>query len=157
MTTIMIMVCKWTWHVDQIYIIKWHNQAGNGTLQWRHHERNGVSNHQPHGCLLDRYSRRKLKKMSKLGVTGLCVGNSPVTGEFRAQRTSNAQNGSICWRHHYLGSISFRPVWISIRDEWNETKSSLEILTMYTIIPRTAGWLGEFRCHGVICQQKNPR
>ena len=30
------------------------------------------------------------------------VGNSPVTGEFYAQRTSNAENVSIWWRHHAL-------------------------------------------------------
>ena len=33
-------------------------------------------------------------------VTGLCVGNSPVTGEFPAQKASNAKNVSIWWRHH---------------------------------------------------------
>ena len=46
------------------------------------------------------YSRRRSKKTSKLRVTGLCAGNSPVTGEFPAQRASNAENGSIWWRHH---------------------------------------------------------
>ena len=46
------------------------------------------------------YSRRRSKKTSKLCVTGLCVGNSPVTGEFPAQRASNAENVSIWWRHH---------------------------------------------------------
>ena len=29
---------------------------------------------------------------SKLRVTGLCEGNSPVTGEFPAQMASNAEN-----------------------------------------------------------------
>ena len=29
-----------------------------------------------------------------------CAGNSPVTGEFPAQRASNAENVSIRWRHH---------------------------------------------------------
>ena len=33
-------------------------------------------------------------------VTGLCEGNSPVTCEFIAQRTINAENVSIWWRHH---------------------------------------------------------
>ena len=95
-------------------------------LQWRHNEYNGVSNHQPHDCLLKRLFRRRSKRTSKLRVTGLCaqrasnaemcpfddaimfgvngsymmtssngklsallaicVGNSPVTGEFSAQR-----------------------------------------------------------------------
>ena len=45
------------------------------------------------------YSRCRSKKTSKLRVTGLCEGNSPVTGEFPAQRASNAENISIRWRH----------------------------------------------------------
>ena len=46
------------------------------------------------------YSTIYSKKTSKLRVTGLCVGNSPVTGEFPAQMASNAENVSIWWRHH---------------------------------------------------------
>ena len=46
------------------------------------------------------YSRCRSKKTSKLRVTGLCVGNSLVTGEFPAQKASNAENVSIWWRHH---------------------------------------------------------
>ena len=38
----------------------------------------------------------------QLCVTGLCEGNSPVTGEFPAKRASNAENVSIWWRHHVL-------------------------------------------------------
>ena len=46
------------------------------------------------------------KKTSKLRVTGLCAGNSPVTGEFPAQMASNAENVSIWLRHHVaLSSI----------------------------------------------------
>ena len=59
-----------------------------------------ISNHQPYDCLLNRLSRRRSKKTSKLRVTGLCAGNSSVTGEFLAQMTSNAENVSIWWRHH---------------------------------------------------------
>ena len=62
------------------------------TLQWRHNDSDGVSNHQPHDCLLKRLFRRRSKKTPKLRVTGLCAGNSPVTGEFPAQRASNAEN-----------------------------------------------------------------
>ena len=46
-------------------------------LRWRHNDHAGVSNHQPHGCLLNRLFRRRWKKTSKLCVTGLCAGNSP--------------------------------------------------------------------------------
>ena len=52
------------------------------SLQWRHNDHDSVSNHQPRGCLLNRLFRRRSKKTSKLCVTGLCVGNSPIRGEF---------------------------------------------------------------------------
>ena len=35
------------------------------------------------------------RKRSKLRVTGLCDGNSPVTGEFPSQRASNAEKVSV--------------------------------------------------------------
>ena len=41
--------------------------------------------------------RHRLKKTSKLRVTGLCV-----TGEFPAQMASNTENVSIWWRHHVV-------------------------------------------------------
>ena len=47
------------------------------TLHWRHNDHDGVSNHQPHGCLLKGSFRRRIKKTSKLRVTGLCAVNSP--------------------------------------------------------------------------------
>ena len=59
-------------------------------LQWHHNEHEGVPNYQPYDCLLERLFRRRSQKTSKLRVTGLCVENSPVTGEFPAQRASNA-------------------------------------------------------------------
>ena len=70
------------------------------SLEWRHNERDCVSNNQLCDCLLNRLFRRISKKTSKLCVTGLCARNSPVTGEFPAQRASNAGNVSIWWRHH---------------------------------------------------------
>ena len=84
-------------------------------LQWRHIECDGVSNHQPHDCLLNRLFRLRPKKTSKLCVTGLCAGNSPVTGEFPAQRASNAENVSIWWRHHvsWYRHGSFHSLFIS--------------------------------------------
>ena len=47
------------------------------SLQWRHNDHDSVSNHQHHGCLLNRLFGRRSKKTSKLRVTGLCAGNSP--------------------------------------------------------------------------------
>ena len=50
-------------------------------LHWRHNERDGVSNHRRLDYLLDRFIRRRSKKTSKFRVTGLCAGNSPLTGD----------------------------------------------------------------------------
>ena len=72
------------------------------SLQWRHNEGDGVSNHQRVVCLLKRLFRLRSKKTSKLCVTGLCGGNSPVTDEFPAQRASNTESLSIWWRHHVI-------------------------------------------------------
>ena len=55
------------------------------SLQYRHNERDGVSNNQPHDCLLNHLFRRRSRKISKLRVTGFCAGNSPLTGEFRTK------------------------------------------------------------------------
>ena len=54
-------------------------------LRWRHNGHDGVSNHQPDHCWLNRLFGCRSKKTSKLRVTGLCVENSPVTGESPAQ------------------------------------------------------------------------
>ena len=53
-------------------------------LEWRHNERDGVSNHLRLDCLLNRLFRRRSKETSKLRVTGLCG------GKFPAQRSCNA-------------------------------------------------------------------
>ena len=49
------------------------------TLQWRHNERDSVSNHQPRHCLLNCLFRRGSKKTSKLRVNGFCAGPRHVT------------------------------------------------------------------------------
>ena len=78
----------------------WRQANDDAALRWCHKERDGVSNHQPHDCLLDCLIRHRWQKTSKLRVIGLSDGTSPVTGEFPAQRASNADNVSIWWRHH---------------------------------------------------------
>ena len=78
-------------------------------LRWRHNGHDGISNHQPHECLLNSLFRCRSKKTSKLRVTGLRVGNSPGTGEFPAQMASNAENVSIWWRlHAYVTGAELR-------------------------------------------------
>ena len=47
---------------------------------------------------------RRSKKTSKLRVTGLCEGKSPMTGESPLPMASNADSVSIWWRHHNRSS-----------------------------------------------------
>ena len=95
-------------HEDIVILSMNLSRSGNAdmcsvyTLRWRHNGRDSVSNYQSHDCLLIRLLRRRSKKTSKLRITGLCVGNSPGTGEFPAQMASDAENVSIWWRHHDL-------------------------------------------------------
>ena len=56
-------------------LVLYPNCADSISLQWRHNERNGVSNHQ-------RLFMHRSKKTSKFRVTGLCEGDLPVTDEF---------------------------------------------------------------------------
>ena len=88
------------WRVPFSKKIDYGSTARGETLQWLHNGRDGVPNHQPHDCLLNLLFRCRWKKTSKLRVTGLCAGNSPVIGEFPAQMASNAVDVSIWWRHH---------------------------------------------------------
>ena len=70
------------------------------TLQWRHTGPHGVSNHQPHHCLINRFIQAQIKE----NITALR--HWPLwgeySGEFPAQMASNAENVSIWWRHHDL-------------------------------------------------------
>ena len=96
-----LCVMAWVVAMDN-WLTKWHDISRDivEALHWRHNGRYSVSNHKPHDCLLNRLFRCISKKTSKLRVTGLCAGNSPGTGEFPSQMTSDAKNVSIWWRHH---------------------------------------------------------
>ena len=52
------------------------------------------------------FIQAQMKETPKLRVTGLCAGNSPVTGEFPAQMASNAGNFfhlmTSSWETHAL-------------------------------------------------------
>ena len=50
------------------------------------------------------HSGANQRKKSKLCVTGLCVGNSPVTGDFPAQMASNAEMFPSTQMAHASGS-----------------------------------------------------
>ena len=103
-------------------------------LPWRGNERDCVSDHQPFDCLLNCLFRHRSNNTSKLRVTGLCEGNSLVTGEFPAQKASNAENVSIWWRHHHrivsqgascvLRHHWFRQCYHYLRHSWPRSPTS---------------------------------
>ena len=55
--------------------------------QWRHNERNGVSNHPPYDCLLNRLFKAQIKENVK------ALPHWPLCGD------------SIWWRHHVMKQI----------------------------------------------------
>ena len=111
----------WVWQ------FRWSSTGQLFPSQWRHIERDGVSNRQLHDCLLWRLFKWRSKKASKLRIIGLCEGNSPVTGEYPAQRASNAENVSIWRRHHafqcihWAGGIYMVPMVASYRNAFRIT------------------------------------
>ena len=117
----MELICSFPRHDAIVQAIKQFckYQLPVSALRWRHNGHGGVSNHQPHHCLLNRLFGCRSKKTSKLRVTGLCAGNSTETGEFPAQMASDAENVSIWWRHHGV----CRPCrelfsWVLNKDMW---------------------------------------
>ena len=93
------------------------------TLHWRYNDHDGVSNHQPHGCLLSRLFRRRSRKTSKLRVTGLWVENSPgpVNSSHKGPVTrkmfpfDDVIMYSIHWPHHVHSFAAFRCLAINIQ------------------------------------------
>ena len=84
------------------------------TLQWRHNERDGVSNHQPYDCLFMRLFRRRSKKKSKLrvtvssipywGITSYALDTSPQVSEasYRLSILSDSENIIVMYREHWV-------------------------------------------------------
>ena len=85
-------------------------------LHWRHNDHDGASNHQPHGCLLNRLFGRWSKKTSKLRVTGLCAGNSPGP-------VNSPHKGPVTRKCFHLMTSSWRG---------NERKESTSNPTLHT-------------------------
>ena len=69
------ILCTWKFNSHQFkkpLYFRWaiHRLLYHLVLPWRHNGRCGVSNHQPHDCLLNRLFECGSKKTSKLCVTG---------------------------------------------------------------------------------------
>ena len=83
-------------------------------------------------CLFNRLFRRRQKKPSKFRVTGHCEGKTPLTGEFPAQRTSNAEK---CF--HLMTS------------SWDGPRSVCTSCVFTIMLRRGMGYL--FSCWSHIC------
>ena len=74
-------------------------QLSKTTLQWRHNECDGVSNHQPLDCLLNvcsgTYQRKHQSSVSR-----------SQWGQSLSQRASNAEIFFIWWRHYELAHFT---------------------------------------------------
>ena len=99
------------WHRELQCPFKLSGYGNKSTWFWFHYSDFIIgamaSKNRRFDCLFNRLFRRRAKKTPKLRVTGLCEGNSPVTSEFPAQRASNVETVSTCWRHHvYVNQIA---------------------------------------------------
>ena len=68
---------------NQGFTVSWHAVHSIDRLQWCHNEHDGVSNCWRPNFLLNRLFRGRTKKTSKLCITGLCEGNSPVNSSHK--------------------------------------------------------------------------
>ena len=118
---------------------------GYFALQWRHNECDGVSNHQPHDCLLNRYSRSRSRKTSKLRVNGPCerIHRSPVNSPHKGPVTR--KNVSIWWRHH---GQRYSPWWMFL---FNTLSMCAQVLfSIYLSYTRRIFWWIDINLH--ICE-----
>ena len=74
--------------IIQNIVVNWHH---TGKLQWRHNECDGVSNHWPHDCLLNRLFKLQIKENTKAPC------HWPLCGEFT--------DVYIWWRHHAIPEL----------------------------------------------------
>ena len=90
-----LSMCAYVWHI--VHRSRKDICGRHIAFQWRHNERDGISNHRRLDYLLNRLFRHRSKKTSKLRVTDICYRESagdrsiPLT-----QKASNAENVSIC-------------------------------------------------------------
>ena len=110
----------------------------NLSLHWGHNERDGVSNHYSHDCLLNCTFRRRSKKTPNLRVTGHCEGTSPMTGEFPAQRASKAEPVSIWWRHRIMNTAdNYKHSWQLVKHKFISRLDTVD-LSRWVGLPYTS-------------------
>ena len=115
-------------------------------LRWRHNDHTGVSNHQPHGCLLNRLFRLRSKKTSKLRVTGLCAGNSPgpVNSPHKGPVTRKMFPFDDVIMHGHIHGRSWKYLghWYYSPPNWCQISWITQILHGHRFFIRAKAWLG---------------
>ena len=96
------------------------------SLQWRHNERAGVSNHWRLDGLLNRLFRRRSTKTSKLRVTGLCEGNSPV-------KANSPHKGLVSRKMFPFDDVIIQSITSS--HTWRQCKQYIKCAPVYWLKP----------------------
>ena len=90
--------------------------GGYKSLQWHHNEHDGVSNHQPYDCLLNRLVKHRLKTH---------------------KRYSDAENVSIWWRQHVTNCYNAKvPFYGHDATQWYQQQSFQVCKSCYTILKK---------------------
>ena len=102
-------------------------QYHSPTLQWRHNERNGVSNHRRLGGLLKRLFRRISKKhQSSASLAFVRAIHGWPVNSLHKQMASNAKNVSLWWRHDV--EARFRHPWFGANRDIHESWSIISFI-----------------------------
>ena len=97
------------------------------SLHWRHNDHGGVSNHQPHGCLLNSLFRHRSKENTKAPCHWPLCGEFTGNGEFPAQRASYVEKFSIWWRHHIIGPYTHKFCLLFLQHWTNQSNEAVNI------------------------------
>ena len=76
---------------------RWHKLV---SLPWRHNDHDGVSNHQPHGCLLNRFFQTQMKENIK------APRHWPLWGDFNGDRWIPRTKGQLRGKCFHLMTSS---------------------------------------------------
>ena len=128
-----IRSCDCTIHISQIHTRKLLNLLrpfdAYGNEPGHHHYNDvimGVMASQITSLTINRWYRHRPKETSQLRVTGLCAGNSPVTGEFPVQMASYAENVSVWWRRHADSSGNG----LSLAPQQTDAQTNVDLLSI---------------------------
>ena len=116
-------------------------------LTWRHNGHDGVSNHQPHDCLLNSFSGADQRKHQSSPSVAFVRGIHRGPANSIAQMASNVENVSIWWRHHGIDHLyTFADLihFICQICQFHITSSTVFITAKRKFMDSQKGMLGDF-------------